>query len=88
MEKEIFLKLSAILEVLNAINAGQKMVKLHDASLKNVVLNNDSLGELLKISPSTLRRWVKNDKLKYTLIQRTRFYLLEDVLALLGRKSD
>ena len=88
MEKEIFLKLSAILEVLIAINAGQKMIKPPDASLKNVVLNNDSLAELLKISPSTLRRWVKKEKLKYTLIQRTRFYLLEDVLAHLGRKSD
>jgi len=88
MEKEIVLKLSAILDVLNAINSGQKMVKPPDASLKNVVLNNNSLRELLKISPSTLRRWVKKEKLKYTLIQRTRFYLLEDVLAHLGRKSD
>lgn len=86
MEREIISKLGAILEVLVAIKS--KQVKPRDVSLKNEVLNNASLGDLLQISQSTIRRWVRSGKLKYTLVQRTRFYLLEDVLALLGKNPD
>lgn len=86
MESEIISKLSAILEALLVIKT--RKAKLQDVSLKKAVLNNASLGELLQVSQSTIRRWVRSGKLKYTVVQRTRFYLLEDVLALLGKNPD
>jgi len=85
MEKEILLKLSLILEIVTEIKVSSQLARTADLSKKNMVLNNATLGELLDISPSTIRRWVLSGKLKYTEVQGTRFYLLEEVLRFLGR---
>jgi len=87
MEKEILLKLSLILEILTEIRAGSQQGRTPDVSKKKMVLNNATLGELLDISPSTIRRWVLSGKLKYKEVLGTRFYLLEDVLEFLGKNA-
>ena len=87
MEKEILLKLSLILEILTEIRSGSQQGRTPDVSKRKMVLNNATLGELLDISPSTIRRWVLSGKLKYKEVLGTRFYLLEDVLEFLGKNA-
>lgn len=88
MDKEVLLKLKMILEIVTEIKAGSQKGKILDLSKQKMVLNNATLRELLGISPSTIRRWVLSGKLKYTEVQGTRFYLLEDVLKFLGRNPE
>lgn len=69
-----------ILESLEALNAKLITVMRADQRIKgDVVLDNQDLMEILKISPRTLQRIRNSGKLPYHKMNKKNYYLKSDV---------